>query len=328
MTGLSCRRHAVTQGFDHTAGAMLAMLERKYTAHHMERNEQQWPRFAAALEKLGLTTLDGVRSFQGTLVKNHKGSRDIFRIPVTDTDGSPVTLYLKRIWKSYKKDGLLSLLQHGRVWSVSRREWENSKALQAAGVNTAPLLALGEECGLLWEKFSFILTVEAPGTQTACTFLQNCTDPVQRRRVFDALAREIRKLHDAGLASPDLFARHVFIDQTTEPPRFCLIDMARLNRRRSLSDVLRARDLAALSVTAPLRHVSTRERLRFLKLYAGKNAATLLPLVVARMKYLLRRRKFHDFSKPARDKNSAPDARLPHRRGTTETPTTSPHLQP
>lgn len=277
---------------------MLAMLQRKNTAHHMERNEQQWPRFAAALEKLGLTTIEGVRSFQGTLVKNHKGSRDIFRIPVTDADGMPAILYLKRIWKSYKKDGLLSLLQHGRVWSVSRREWENSKALQAAGVNTAPLLALGEECGLLWERFSYLLTVEAPGTQTACAFLQNCTDPVQRRHVFDALARELRKLHDAGLASPDLFARHIFIDQTIEPPRFCLIDMARLDRRRSLSPVLLARDLAALSVTAPLRFVSNRERLRFLKRYSSGTARTLLPLILVRMKYLLRRRKFRDFAKP------------------------------
>lgn len=273
-------------------------LERRTAAHHMERNERQWPRFAAALEKLGLTTLDGVRSFKGILVKNHKGSRDIFRIPVTDSSGRSTTLYLKRIWKSYKKDGLLSLLQHGQVWSISRREWENSKALEAAGVNSAPLIALGEECGLLWEKFSFILTVEAPGTQTMGDFLQSCTDPLQRRRVFEALALEIRKMHDAGLASPDLFARHIFVDETLEPPRFCLIDMARLDRRRSLSPVLRARDLAALSVTAPLRHVSNRERLRFLKRYSSGTARTLLPLILIRMKYLLRRRKFRNFAEP------------------------------
>lgn len=278
--------------------AMAAQHERSSTDHYVERNDRQWPRFAAALEKLGLTTLEGVRAFKGILVKNHKGSRDIFRIPVTDADGRPATLYLKRIWKSYKKDGLLSLLQHGRVWSISRREWENSKALEAAGVNSAPLVALGEECGLLWEKFSFILTVEAPGTQTASAFLQNCTDPVQRRRVFDALAIEIRKMHDAGQASPDLFARHIFVDETLEPPRFCLIDMARLDRRRSLPPVLRARDLAALSVTAPLRFVSNRERLRFLKRYSPGTARTLLPLILVRMKYLLRRRKFRDFAKP------------------------------
>lgn len=284
---------------------MPATLERKNAAHHLERNERQWSRFSAALEKLGLTTMDGVRSFQGNLVKNHKGSRDIFRIPVTDSSGQPATLYLKRIWKSYKKDGLLSLLQHGQVWSISRREWENSKALQAAEVNSAPLIALGEECGLFWEKFSFILTAEAPGTRTMSAFLQSCTDPSQRRRVFDALALELRKMHDAGLASPDLFARHIFVDETLEPPRFCLIDMARLDRRRSLPPVLRARDLAALSVTAPLRHVSNRERLRFLKRYSSGTARTLLPLILVRMKYLLRRRKFRDFAKPG-DSDSPP----------------------
>ena len=277
---------------------MPATLERKPAAHHMERNEHQWPRFAAALEKLGLTTLDGVRSFNGILVKNHKGSRDIFRIPVTDSDGLPATLYLKRIWKSYKKDGLLSLLQHGQVRSVSRREWENSRALEAAGLHSAPLIALGEECCLLWGKFSFILTAQAPGTQTMDDFLRSCTDPPRRRRVFDALARELRKMHDAGLASPDLFARHIFVDETLAPPRFCLIDMARLDRRRSLPPALRARDLAALSVTAPLRHVSNRERLRFLKHYSSSTARTLLPLILIRMKHLLQRRKFRDFAKP------------------------------
>jgi hypothetical protein len=53
----------------------------------------------------------------------------VLRIPVTDLNGRALTLYLKRTWKSYKKDGLFSLLQHGRVWSISRCEWENSKRL-------------------------------------------------------------------------------------------------------------------------------------------------------------------------------------------------------
>jgi hypothetical protein len=74
--------------------------------------------------------------------------------------------------------------------------------------------------------------------------------------------------------------------------------MARLDRRDSLPAVLRARDLAALNITAPLRHVSARERLRFLDRYSEANAKALLPLIRIRVNHLLHRRKFFDFSLP------------------------------
>lgn len=265
----------------------------------------EWRPVAKALSNLGLTTLSGVKSYRGEVLKNHKGSRDVLRLTVNDTEGRTRVLYLKRTWKPYKKDGLLSLLQRGRVWSVSRREWENSKALDAAGLKTAGLVSIGEECGPLWERFSYILTAEATGTQTLERFLQSCLDSARRQRVLDALAMEIRKMHLAGLASPDLFTRHIFIDEAPATPSFCLIDMARLDHQRTLTASLRARDLAALNITAPIRHASARERLRFLKQYAGADSATLLPLIQARMKHLLHRRKFRDFAKPAEPRTQA-----------------------
>ena len=308
----------------------------KSAQHHRESatsgshcNEQEWPGVAAALDDLGLTTITGVKSYQGCLIKNHKGSRDVLRIPVTDINGRALTLYLKRTWKSYKKDGLFSLLQHGRVWSVSRREWENSKTLNAAGLRTASLIAFGEECGPLWEKFSYILTAQATGTQTLGNFLQTCLDPARRRRTLDTLALEIRKMHDAGLASPDLFARHIFVDDALAEPTFCFIDMARLDRRHSLSAALRARDLAALNITAPLRHVSDRERLRFLKRYSEQGARTLLPLIRVRMNHLLRRRKFRDYSIPNESKKKPESGLNTSPRTTTpEIEATHTHSQP
>ncbi len=224
----------------------------------------------AALETLGLSTIDGVQRYQGELVKDHHGRRDILRIKLPDT-----TLYLKRNWRPYKKDGLHSLLQHGAVWSIAKQEWENSRALQAAGMHIAGLVAYGEDCGPLWERFSFIITEAAPGRPLNESF---------QTVAPEALAREIRKMHDAGLFTPDLFARHIWVDGD----RFTLIDMARLD------DGPAARDLAALNVTAPLRLVSPRHRIRFLKAYGAEH---LLPQIEARVRYLLKkRRKFADFS--------------------------------
>ena len=221
----------------------------------------------AALEALGLTTLDGVRRYEGEHVKRQGVKRDVLRITLPDT-----TLYLKRNWRPYKKDGLASIAKRGEVWSIARQEWENSRALQRAGLHTAELVAFGEECGPLWEHFSFIITEAAPGTPLSESFLS-----------LEALAKEIRKMHAAGLFSPDLFARHIFVDDD----RFTLIDMARLD------DGPASRDLAALNVTVPLRSVSTKQRIRFLKAYGGRH---LFRQIEERVRYLLKhRRKFQDF---------------------------------
>jgi heptose I phosphotransferase len=255
------------------------------------------------LDKLGLSTLAGVKAFRGDLVKDHKGRRDIFRIKTSTDDGRPLVLFLKRSWKPYKKDGIASVLCRGKVWSISRREWENSKLLAAAKLKTAELVAYGEDCGPLWERFSFILTEAADGAQTVEQFLQECSDRARRRRVFDALARHIRRMHDAGLATPDLFTRHLFVDDRAEAPQFCLIDMARLDRGQPLPARLRVRDLAALNITAPLRLVSARERVRFLRVYAGRTDKSLAGRIRRRMEHLLQRRKFrwfHEQAAPAR----------------------------
>jgi hypothetical protein len=250
--------------------------------------------YQEALRPLGLDTMEGVKSFRGELIKNHKGRRDIQRI-TTQAGGQPLVLFLKRIWRPYKKDGFTSLLTRGAVWSLSRVEWENSLALQRAGIAVAEPVAFGEECGPFWEKFSFILTAAARGEMTVEQFLQTNSEPAERQQVFDALAHFVRKMHDAGLASPDLFTRHLFLTRGAEP-QFCLIDMARLDRRKKLTSVLRARDLAELHVTAPRRFMTTPERLRFLEIYG---ATELQPRIEARARYLLQRKKFSDFYTPA-----------------------------
>jgi tRNA A-37 threonylcarbamoyl transferase component Bud32 len=247
------------------------------------------------LRRLGLATLAGVKAFRGEPVKDHNGRRDVFRIVARDAEGRTRVLFLKRNWRPYKKDGLLSLLRRGKVWSIARQEWENSRALECAGLRAAGLVACGEEFGALWEKFSFIITDAAPG-QTVEQFLRECRDRAQRRRVFDALAREIRRMHDAGLASPDLFTRHIFVDVAGGDPKFCLIDMARLDRVKRLSARQRARDLALLNVTALPRFVSPRERARFLKTYAGGLDKALARLIARRMAHLLKRNRCREFA--------------------------------
>lgn len=244
------------------------------------------------LESLRLTTLDQVKRYHGELIKNHRGHRDIFRIKTSDESGRPLTLFLKRNLKPYRKDGLRSLFRHGQVRSSSREEWENSEALARAGFATAPMVAFGEDCGLLWERYSCIITEAAPAPQTLDDFAARCRHRETRIRLLLALADWLRRLHEEGLATPDLFARHIFVDPSLREPEICLIDMARLDRRHWLSDAVRARDLAALHVSLPLRTVGPNERLRFLKRYAGGDHGRLARLIRQRTRHLLKRRRF------------------------------------
>lgn len=255
-------------------------------------------RHQSVLQRLGLAALDQVRVFQGETIKVHgEGRRDILRIQTHDETGAPLVLYLKRTWRAYTKDGLRTLLRHGRAHSVSWQEWENSLSLQRAGLKTAPLVAYGEDCGWFRERFSFLITESVEGKGTLEQFLHECHDLEHRRRVLDALARNIRRMHEAGLAMPDLFTRHIFLELTGDQPAFHFIDVARLDRRAGGSVSGRVRDLAALNVTAPLRHVSMRERLRFLRIYDGWIDRKLVAGISARMKHLLRRRKYAGFYK-------------------------------
>jgi hypothetical protein len=251
------------------------------------------------LRQLGLATLAQVRQFNGgELVKNHRGRRDIRRIRAGAADGREVILYLKRNLHPYRKDGFMSLCRRGRIWSLSRQEWENSQSLARAGLSVAGLVAYGEECGSLWERFSYLLTEAAPGTQTLDQFLASCRDQARRRGVLDALAGAVRRMHEKGLASPDLYSRHWFVDETRHPPALCLIDMARLDHGRRLTPGRRARDLAVLNASTPLRIASPRERLRFLKIYAGRIDRSLVSLIERRMRHLLLRKKFRGFAAP------------------------------
>ena len=250
----------------------------------------------SVLECVGLATLEDVSRYQGTLVTDLRGRRDILRIDTADEAGQSLTLFLKRIYKPYKKDGIRSLLKRGKVWSLARQEWHNMQALNRHGFPTAELVAFGEEVGPFWERFSFILTKAAPASETVEDFLKGSVDRARRSVVLRSMARQMREMHDAGLASPDCFARHFFVRMEGDAARFWLIDMARLDVRPPLTLKLRARDLAALHASVPMRYVSSGERMRFLREYGGGTVRhDLLARVMDRTRELLNRSKFEGF---------------------------------
>ena len=269
-------------------GYLLAVEDRHVDSRQMTHIEQH----RALLEELGLHTMEGVKRFEGKIVERTPGRRDVLKIEVPPVNGLPAALFLKRHWKVNRMKSLLTFPKRLRIESLASREWENAKRLQRAGFKTAPLVAHGEECGLLGEKFSFLITEVAPGSCSLEEFYQECHEHPSRRHVFDSLAFELQRLHSAGMSMPDLFARHIFFSAEAECLSFCFIDVARLETGHPLSSAQKARSLAALNVSAPAHLVSTAERLRFLQRYAGGIDLKLFSLVRKRTYFLLRRRRY------------------------------------
>lgn len=249
--------------------------------------------YPKCLHALGLQGLDSVLAYQGgDVVKMQRGHRDVFRLSIPGQVGR--SAYLKRNLKPYKKNGLASLLMTGRVRSSARQEVENFSALSAAGLHVPTVLAWGDRCNVLWEDCSFIITEAAAGVP-ADQFFTECREPALRRRVLEQLAQEIALLHTRGLASRDLFVRHVFIHvQGDGEIRFTYIDLNRLNRRnRGIGMAMRARDLANLNLTAFPPLLSASERLRFFKAYCGGFIDhRLLRLVRMRIEYMFLKRRY------------------------------------
>jgi tRNA A-37 threonylcarbamoyl transferase component Bud32 len=245
------------------------------------------------LRTLGLDTMAGVKAWSGGLIKNQRGRRDVSRIEVADSDGVVRVLYLKRTWQPYRKDGVSSLFRYGRVVSSSRREWNNYIALTSAGVDTPELIAHGEECGPFWERFSFILTGEVRDSVSLDQFLGQCREPRLRRNALREAALTVGKMHMAGLFSPDLFSRHIFVSsQSPRKPEACLIDMARLDRCSRMMRKKVVRDLALLNVSTSLHLLSLLERRVFIRTHPMcENGQWLLRAVEKKSRYYLRKRK-------------------------------------
>ncbi|MCS7034967.1 MAG: lipopolysaccharide kinase InaA family protein, partial [Phycisphaerae bacterium] len=224
------------------------------------------PGFEPMLAALGLDSLQGALQCQAALIKDQRGRRDVIRVEAITPDGQPLRLFVKRMTRSYLKDGLRTRLIRGSVVSRARIEFENTLRVIRAGFAAGRPVAWGEKCGALRERASVIITAEAEGTPLDQWLA--CEGAVsRRRRVLRELGCWLRELHARGIGFPDLFARHVFVNER-DRASFCLIDLARIDFvEGQMPLAVKARDLAALHASVPLHRVKLTDRLRVLTAY-------------------------------------------------------------
>lgn len=87
------------------------------------------------------------------------------------------------------------------------------------------------------------------------------------------IARDIRKMHDAGIIHNDLHAGNILIRQIDSEPEFYYIDLNRARLKNKLDEKKRLKDLARFNFSRPEQEV-------FLQHYAPENHKDLLNMML------------------------------------------------
>jgi heptosyltransferase-2 len=235
-------------------------------------------RYQTALNKSGLTSIDEVFSFnaaENLAKKNLARFRTRLQFEVK-TSGFPTstTLFLKR----YDCPPVITQLrnwfsQHKRR-SCSFCELTSTNILSAAGINTPKVISYGEQWGTLFEKRSFIITEKIPNAESIERKLPDCfSNPATvenlklKRNFITHLATFIKKFNETGCCHRDLYFSHIFY---CDNGKFYLIDLARVFRPVILKQRFQIKDIAQIYYSAPAKHFSRTDRLRFYMTYSGQ----------------------------------------------------------
>ena len=236
------------------------------------------PAYKAGLEKLGLSSFDSVFAFEAgkNLAKDNLASH---RSRLEFKIGSPATtLFLKR----YNKPPILVQLKNRlavkKRTSCAYAEVDAARNLQALGVNVPRMVAWGEHRGPVFERRSFVIIGKIPDgvslERSLPEFFNGQSTPENlklRRRFIRDLAAFVKIFHDTGYRHRDLYLCHIF---RVPDGRFFLIDLARAFKPALLCARYLVKDLAQLNYSAPARHFSTTDRMRFYIAYIGRPKLT------------------------------------------------------
>lgn len=141
------------------------------------------------------------------------------------------------------------------------REFRSARALKAARVPTAPILAYVENrCWRVWQFSVIVQRALEPGTALNDFLLAGG----RAREIGLELARVLARLHDAGYAHRDLHGWNVLLEEKHGRLEPRLVDLDEVYRVREVSLPRCGDDLARLGLLAPTCQFT---KIRFLNLY-------------------------------------------------------------
>ena len=229
------------------------------------------PEYRALVESNGLANFDALfAAGEHQRIDGHN-LRSVSRLELRAGDRQTVVVYLKRWWGARAGLAWVDLLYLRRPMTAACREWSNSMRLLRAGIAVAEPVALGRSRGADGPRALVAFRgVSGPSLAALIYAVETGQPPPSaqlRRAIAEEVGRAVRRMHDAGFAMPDLYAKHVFLeDLESGRPRVVLIDVLRVGR---LSPGRTAADLAALYTSTQGSCVRPADRLHLLRAYLG-----------------------------------------------------------
>ncbi|HEY3788990.1 MAG TPA: lipopolysaccharide kinase InaA family protein, partial [Urbifossiella sp.] len=216
------------------------------------------PRFRERLAAQKLLTAEAFLELRGEIVSGHP-DRHALRIELPGWENA---CYLKR----QHRVGLRERFRQWRAgfgWSSrSVREARMLRELEKAGLSGPRWIAFGEDGA----GQAFLLVEELPDAVNLRELLSdNQLSLSDRSRLAERLGQAVAELHAAGFHTPDLTAKHVFVNPDTFV--ITLVDWQSARRGKQLSESDRMRFLVGLDASLGETLAGRRERFRFLWAY-------------------------------------------------------------
>lgn len=229
------------------------------------------PQYQQTLSEAGLDSLEAVFACkQGRSLTKAGLASWRHRIRLQLPNGQ--TVYLKRYVQPPLSVQIKGWAQHGQRAFLSEYDKGPLAKLRAVDVRIPQTIAYGGQWAGLFEKRSFIITLEIPNAHSLETALPDCFETTasnQRGRDFILkMADFIRRFHNTGYRHRDLYLCHIFL---SENETLYLIDLHRTFKPKLLGKRYRVKDLAQLHYSSPADKITRADRIRFYLAYARKD---------------------------------------------------------
>lgn len=238
------------------------------------------PDFTALLSQMKLDSIEAVFAFEGgsSLIKANLASwrtRIYFQLP----DGR--FAYLKRYNRPPVRVQIKNWIQHRRRAFLSDYDCGPAEELSGARIATPRTLAFGGQYSRLFEKRSFIISLEIPDGQSLEKRLPECfrraahgqgmpelatrkEQEAQKKAFILKTADLVRRFHQTGFRHRDLYLAHLFLSGGRD---LYLIDLHRCFKPVIFAGRYAIKDLAQLYYSCPADRISWSDRLRFFLSY-------------------------------------------------------------
>ncbi len=223
--------------------------------------------FEDVVKRNNLLSFDRVMVLnEGAVVKHAIPERKTTKISLKTRDGT-LHAYLKRYYAVSIVHYLKQLIKLS-LPTNARNEFRNIIAFHVSGIPTMLPIATGIRRQGLFSAESFLLTQELDHCTRLDHFFSEFPDfpRKQKRQLITKLAQVVSKMHSCGFNHRDLYLCHILC--STEGDLF-VVDLHRVEKRKTVPQRWKVKDIAALNYSAPWNCISRTDRLWFFENYLG-----------------------------------------------------------